>query len=80
MIAESSSPAPWCGPCRMVAPELVKVAERNAGRLFVVKMNTDELDELGQRHGIRSDTKVSSHQSGLCQTARPTKNGPSRSR
>ena len=46
--------APWCGPCRMVAPELQKVAARQAGRVLVVKVNTDELPELGQRFGIRS--------------------------
>jgi thioredoxin 2 len=46
--------APWCGPCRMVAPELEKVAARQAGRVIVVKVNTDELSDLGQRFGIRS--------------------------
>jgi thioredoxin 2 len=46
--------APWCGPCRMVAPELQKVAARQAGRFLVVKVNTDELMDLGQRYGIRS--------------------------
>ena len=46
--------APWCGPCRMVAPELQKVAVRQAGRVLVVKVNTDELPDLGQRFGIRS--------------------------
>jgi thioredoxin 2 len=46
--------APWCGPCRMVAPELVKVAGSNAGRMTVVKVNTDVLDELGSRYSIRS--------------------------
>jgi len=46
--------APWCGPCRMVAPELQKVAARQAGRVIVVKVNTDELSDLGQRFGIRS--------------------------
>jgi thioredoxin 2 len=46
--------APWCGPCRMVAPELQKVATRQAGRVLVVKVNTDELGDLGERFGIRS--------------------------
>ena len=46
--------APWCGPCRMVAPEIEKVAASNAGRLIVVKVNTDALPELGDRYRIRS--------------------------
>jgi thioredoxin len=46
--------APWCGPCRVVAPELQKVAARQAGQAIVVKVNTDELSDLGQRFGIRS--------------------------
>jgi thioredoxin 2 len=60
LIATSSLPvlvdywAPWCGPCRMVAPELKKVATRQAGKVVVVKVNTDELSDLGQRFGIRS--------------------------
>ena len=60
VIARSSIPvvvdywAPWCGPCRMVAPELQKVAARQAGKVLVVKVNTDELQDLGQRFGIRS--------------------------
>ena len=46
--------APWCGPCRMVAPEIVRVASSNAGRLVVAKVNTDEVPELGERFRIRS--------------------------
>jgi thioredoxin 2 len=59
-IAKSAIPvvvdfwAPWCGPCRMVAPELQKVASRNAGKYLVVKVNTDALPELGDRFTIRS--------------------------
>jgi len=60
LVAKSSLPvvvdywAPWCGPCRMVAPELQKVATRQAGRMIVVKVNTDELSDLGERFNIRS--------------------------
>jgi len=46
--------AEWCGPCRMVAPELAKVAAQNAGRLLVVKVNTEELPELSARYQIQS--------------------------
>jgi len=46
--------APWCGPCRMVAPELQNVAARQAGKVLVVKVNTDELGDLGERFNIRS--------------------------
>lgn len=46
--------APWCGPCRMVAPELERVAAANAGRFIVVKVNTDQVPELGERFRIRS--------------------------
>jgi thioredoxin 2 len=46
--------APWCGPCRMVAPELEKVARTAAREFLVVKVNTEALDELGQRHRVAS--------------------------
>ena len=45
--------APWCGPCRMVAPIVAELAEEYAGRIVVAKMNTDEHQEWAQRLGIR---------------------------
>src|SRR5438552_11250110 len=46
--------APWCGPCRMVAPELEKVAARQAGKFLILKVNTDAIPELGERFKVRS--------------------------
>jgi thioredoxin 2 len=46
--------APWCGPCRMVAPELEKVARSASGEFLVVKVNTEALSELAQRFRIAS--------------------------
>src|SRR3954451_15117264 len=44
--------APWCGPCRMVAPHLVQIAEQENGRLIVAKVDTEARPELGQRFRI----------------------------
>jgi thioredoxin 2 len=46
--------APWCGPCRMVAPELERVARAAAGRYLVLKVNTDVLSDLGTRFRVMS--------------------------
>lgn len=46
--------APWCGPCRMVAPEVTKLASLTAGELLVVKVNTEEQATLAGTLGIRS--------------------------
>ena len=44
--------APWCGPCRMVAPAFVQVAAEGAGRWLVVKVDTEEAPDLGARFRI----------------------------
>ncbi len=45
--------APWCGPCRMVAPILDKIAKEQAGKLIVAKVNTDENPEWATRFGVQ---------------------------
>jgi thioredoxin 1 len=45
--------APWCGPCRMVAPILDKFAKEYAGKLIVAKVNTDENAEWAGKYGVK---------------------------
>lgn len=45
--------APWCGPCRMVAPILDKIAAEYAGKLIVAKVNTDENPEWAMRYEVQ---------------------------
>ncbi|HEY3497818.1 MAG TPA: thioredoxin [Polyangiaceae bacterium] len=46
--------AAWCGPCRMVAPEVKKAAERLAGRAVVLKVDTEKHQALSARFAVRS--------------------------
>jgi thioredoxin len=46
--------APWCGPCRAVAPVLEDIARAEVGRLVVAKVNVDEEPTLAQRYGVQA--------------------------
>ena len=44
--------APWCGPCRMVGPELERVADEKRGKVVIAKVNTDQLQDVAGRFDI----------------------------
>ncbi len=46
--------APWCGPCRMLAPTINSIAETESGKVIVGKVNIDENKQLASQFGIRS--------------------------
>jgi thioredoxin 1 len=58
-VLNSSTPvivdfwAPWCGPCRMVAPILEELAKEYEGKLVVVKVNTDENPQWAMKYGVQ---------------------------
>lgn len=59
IVMQSSLPvivdfwAPWCNPCKMIAPTLEKLAKEQDGKLIVAKVNTDEYSEWMQKFGIQ---------------------------
>jgi thioredoxin 1 len=45
--------APWCNPCKMIAPTLEKLATEYGGKLLIAKVNTDENPEWAQKYGVQ---------------------------
>ncbi|MEO1928392.1 MAG: thioredoxin [Nautiliaceae bacterium] len=46
--------APWCGPCRMLAPTIEELSKDFEGKVVIAKVNTDEAPEIAAKFGIRS--------------------------
>jgi thioredoxin 2 len=57
--------APWCGPCKMVAPEIRKVATEAAGQVLVAKVNTEELPSLARRFRVTAIPTMSIFRNGI---------------
>ena len=59
-VLESDKPvlvdfwAPWCGPCRVIAPSLEEIADEQAESLRIVKLNVDENQQTAARYGVMS--------------------------
>jgi thioredoxin 1 len=45
--------APWCGPCRMIAPLLEEVAKEYAGKAIIAKVDTDQNPQWAGKYGVR---------------------------
>jgi thioredoxin 2 len=57
--------APWCGPCKMVAPEIRKVAAEVAGKSLVAKVNTEELPALAGKFRVTAIPTMAVWKGGL---------------
>lgn len=63
-VVESDKPvvvdfwAPWCGPCRALAPTIEKIATQFAGKVKVGKLNTDDNQDIAVRYGISAIPQV----------------------
>jgi thioredoxin 2 len=57
--------APWCGPCRQMAPSFEQAAQQLKGQVLLVKVNSDDNPQLSQRFGIRSIPTLVKIQGGV---------------
>ncbi len=57
--------APWCGPCKMVAPEIREVATETAGQVLVAKVDTEELPSLARRFRVTAIPTMSIFRNGI---------------
>jgi thioredoxin 1 len=60
--------APWCGPCRMVAPELEKLASKVGDGVEFVKVNVDEARDVALKYGIMSIPTIAKFEGGTLVT------------
>ena len=56
--------APWCGPCRMVGPEIEKLAESMSDTVKFVKVNVDENQQIAMDYGVMSIPMIAKFESG----------------
>lgn len=63
--------APWCGPCKMAAPEVDKAARQLAGKALVLKVNTQDHPALAQQFGVRSIPNFALFRGGSLEWAQP---------
>ena len=56
--------APWCGPCRMMTPELKKAAHTLAGQVRFARINTEDFPEVSQNYGVRGIPMLAAFRGG----------------
>ena len=59
--------APWCGPCKMIAPLLDEIATEKAGSVKVAKVNVDENQSLSVKYNVRAIRHCSSSRTANCE-------------
>lgn len=62
--------APWCGPCKMIAPVLDSLADEYAGQLSICKLNVDDNNETAAKHGVRGIPTLSIFKNGTIQATK----------